>query len=106
MHSATPPLPDIDGERALWAAVLEEAVENAQGRGFSLGWWEIADARDFLRTLTRMGPVCEAIDINPEWLQAHLREQYPEIFVEPEQVVIEAEPKRVVAPVEVQWLTL
>ena len=103
--STTPPLPDIDGERALWAAVIEEAVENAQGRGFSLGRWEIADARQFLRTihaLEWMAPIWKGLGIDPVWFQEHLRRQYPEIFIEPARDEIALEPPPVAPRVEVQ----
>lgn len=71
---------DIDAERALWAAVLEEAVRNAQGEGVGLILHEIADARAFLRSRARLEPICDAIGMDVGWVQRELRRQCPTLW--------------------------
>jgi hypothetical protein len=80
----TAPAPDTDvrAERALWAAVLEEAVRNACGQGADLTPADMDDATAFLRSRTRLTPYCEALGLSVSWVQGQLRQRYPWIFTD------------------------
>lgn len=67
---------DTRGERALWSAVLRLAVADALAGD--------ADAQAFLADLEGLAPVCEALDIDPQWFQAQLQQQHPALSTPPQ----------------------
>lgn len=73
---------DTDGERALWAAVLAQAVHDAtrphvrrdtRGAQGGTSLEERTDARAFLEDVKRVGPICELLGIDPAWWQRKTR---------------------------------
>lgn len=64
-----------DPERALFAAVLRLAVDDALSDGP-----EQADACAFLRDTARCGPICAALGLEVTWFQHQLQRQYPAIW--------------------------